>query len=105
MTTTTEILTAEIVAIQGCACPDSVRWFNCPCSATEKYYNALPINWRDVLSDGDEPDDMPAIEAVADIIKANPGCKFRYLGGNCRILGGGHDGVHIELAREMAKGS
>lgn len=102
-TQTKDLLTAEIVVVSGCTCADSVRWFNCYCAAIETTYDALPLNWRDVHTDGDRPDDTPTVEAVADVIRANPGCKFRYFGGNSRILGANFDGKHIDLARELAK--
>lgn len=103
-TQTTNLLTSEIVVISGCSCADSVRWFNCRCvGRIETSYNALPLNWHDVYTDGDRPDDTPAVEAVADVIRDNPGCKYRYFGGNSRILGADFDGKHIDLARELAK--
>lgn len=103
-TQTTDLLTAKIVAVAGCSCADSVRWFNCRCiDRLETTYDALPLNWRDVYADGDRPDGVPAVEAVADVIRDNPGCRILYIGGNCRILGNGLDGKHIDLARELAK--
>lgn len=94
-------LTAEVVVIKGCSCEE--RWFNCRCAATEQHYKALPLNWMDSHEPDFVPDEVPSVEAVADILRANPGCTVRYLGGNSRIFGGGMDGYHFELALAKSK--
>lgn len=102
---TNHLHTASIVAITGCTCSPEVRWFDCYCATTRTNYDAFPLNWREVMSEGARPSAIPTIEAVADIIKKHPDAKIRYVGGDDRIFGEGKDGSlrHIDLARQLAK--
>ena len=94
-----------IEAVDGCTCDQSVRWFNCHCpNAMVTSYKALPLNWRDVLEEGDRPDGMPTVEAVAEVLKTNPGAQVIYFGGDTKLYGGGANGeTHFELSCEMAR--
>lgn len=80
--------TIKITAIEGCVCAPSVAWFNCPCLAYAYDYFVLPLNWEEVLADGDQPDPCPAVSEVAEVINLHPTAKFLYMGSREKIYGG-----------------
>lgn len=109
MTTTDKIAALHVIkieAVEGCNCPPDRPWYRCRCAdAMVTTYHVLPMNWRDVINEGEPIEDLPSITHTAEVIKRHPGAQIIYLGGNQKLWGGGAWGeTHFELASKRAKG-